>query len=263
MIENIFSMAKTNKARIALGAGIEGEDYFKRAEEKALSAIENGYGDVILVSEKKSKDIDTIVSDNPCLTLVDLLVKGEVEGAVRGSLPATHTLSCLKKHYPKILRMAFLGTYDDRYFLIAPVGIDEGRTLRQKLEFAEFGIKLAEKLKIKPKVGILSGGRHQDLGRDERVDKTLTEGEYLTNILKDKIDCKHYEILIEDAVKEANIIIAPDGVTGNLIFRTLVLLGGGKGFGAPVVNIDKVFIDTSRVSPNYENAIALASALAK
>ena len=45
---------------------------------------------------------------------------------------------------------------------------------------------------------------------------------------------------------EADFILAPDGVSGNLIFRTLVLVAGGYGYGAAVL-IDKVFVDSSRV----------------
>jgi predicted methyltransferase MtxX (methanogen marker protein 4) len=71
----------------------------------------------------------------------------------------------------------------------------------------------------------------------------------------------HYEILIEDAVKHCGLVIAPDGISGNLIFRTLALIGGGQSHGAPVVNIDKIFVDTSRASPNYTNALLLAAAL--
>jgi predicted methyltransferase MtxX (methanogen marker protein 4) len=56
-------------------------------------------------------------------------------------------------------------------------------------------------------------------------------------------------------------VIAPDGITGNLIFRTLALLGGGRGHGAPVVNIDRIFVDTSRASADYTNAIMLAKSL--
>ncbi|MDD1717629.1 MAG: phosphotransacetylase, partial [Methanoregulaceae archaeon] len=50
-------------------------------------------------------------------------------------------------------------------------------------------------------------------------------------------------------------------ISGNLIFRTLVFLGAGKGHGAPVINIDKIFVDTSRASPDYTNAILLAEKL--
>ncbi len=70
------------------------------------------------------------------------------------------------------------------------------------------------------------------------------------------------EILIEDAVVEHSIIIAPDGISGNLIFRTLALLGGGRAHGAPVANLSRIFVDTSRASSDYSNAIFLAAALA-
>jgi len=74
------------------------------------------------------------------------------------------------------------------------------------------------------------------------------------------IDAKNYSILIEDAIGGANFIVAPDGISGNLIFRTLVFLGGGHGYGAPVL-MDKVFVDTSRVKDDFAGAIMLASAL--
>jgi predicted methyltransferase MtxX (methanogen marker protein 4) len=72
---------------------------------------------------------------------------------------------------------------------------------------------------------------------------------------------EHSEILIEDAVETCGLVIAPDGISGNLIFRTLVFLGAGHGHGAPVVNIGRIFVDTSRASPNYTNALLLAAAL--
>jgi len=71
----------------------------------------------------------------------------------------------------------------------------------------------------------------------------------------------HCEILIEDAVKTCGIIIAPDGISGNLVFRTLAFLGAGHGHGAPVVNIAKIFVDTSRAQKDYANALMLAAAL--
>ena len=75
------------------------------------------------------------------------------------------------------------------------------------------------------------------------------------------VNITNYNILIEDAIKEANFILAPDGISGNLIFRTLVFLGGGDGVGAPVLMDDYVFVDTSRVGGHYTKAIMLASAL--
>ena len=60
---------------------------------------------------------------------------------------------------------------------------------------------------------------------------------------------------------EADIIVAPEGITGNIIFRSLHFIGGVHALGAPVVNSDKVFIDTSRVKVDYRDSIALAMRL--
>jgi predicted methyltransferase MtxX (methanogen marker protein 4) len=89
------------------------------------------------------------------------------------------------------------------------------------------------------------------------VDASIAEAELVAQLG----DAEHCEILIENAVETCGIIIAPDGVSGNLVFRTLTFLGGGLGHGAPVVNISRIFVDTSRASPNYANALLLAAAL--
>jgi predicted methyltransferase MtxX (methanogen marker protein 4) len=91
------------------------------------------------------------------------------------------------------------------------------------------------------------------------VDRTIAEAERVALMT----GAVHREILIEDAVGTSGMILAPDGIAGNLIFRTLVFLGGGSAYGAPVVNIDRIFVDTSRASPDYANALITASELVK
>ncbi|HNU35696.1 MAG TPA: methanogen marker protein 4, partial [Methanomassiliicoccales archaeon] len=75
-------------------------------------------------------------------------------------------------------------------------------------------------------------------------------------------DVEHCQILIEDAVRTKNLVIAPDGISGNIIFRTMHLVDGCVSMGAPILNLDRVFIDTSRAKRCYTDSIALASALA-
>ena len=82
-------------------------------------------------------------------------------------------------------------------------------------------------------------------------------------LVADGYDAYHSQILIEDAVREADIIIAPEGITGNIIFRTMHLVGGAKALGAPVVNSDRVFIDTSRAKTDYRDSLALAMRLSE
>jgi len=193
--------------------------------------------------------------------LVRALMDGKIDAAVRGTLPSSTTLACLKRAagVTHLVRIALLETADGRRFLLAPVGVDEGWTIDEKVEMVERGREMAPAVGLPPTVAVLSGGRKGDLGRHEQVDRSLADAERVAGLTK----ATPWEILIEDAVGRFGMVLAPDGISGNLIFRTLVLLGGGKGHGAPVVNIGSTFVDTSRATPDYGRAINLAASLAK
>ncbi len=198
-------------------------------------------------------------SAHPHNDLVADLANGSIDAALRGTLPANATLSALKREMGvhRLERIALLETARGGLFLLAPVGVDEGWTVEDRVELIRKGRKLMACLDLKPGIGVLSGGRWGDAGRHIRVDESLREAELVARLA----GATHYEILIEDAIRECGLIIAPDGISGNLIFRTLVFLGGGRGHGAPVVNIDKIFVDTSRASPDYTDALSLAEKL--
>ncbi len=200
-----------------------------------------------------------IEHSNPEQVLIDDLVAGRIDAAVRGTLPANSTLMALKKAegVDHLERIALLETVHGKKFLLTPVGVDEGWTVPEKLELIKKGRPIAQKFGLSKKVGILSGGRLGDVGRHHQVDASLAEAELVARLG----DAEHCEILIEDAVETCGLIIAPDGISGNLVFRTLTFLGGGHGHGAPVVNISRIFVDTSRASPNYANALMLAASL--
>ncbi|MDD1657578.1 MAG: methanogenesis marker protein Mmp4/MtxX [Methanomicrobiales archaeon] len=193
--------------------------------------------------------------------LVRALMDGKIDAAVRGTLPSSTTLACLKRAagVTHLVRIALLETADGRRFLLAPVGVDEGWTIDEKVEMVERGREMAPAVGLPPTVAVLSGGRKGDLGRHEQVDRSLADAERVAGLTK----ATPWEILIEDAVGRFGMVLAPDGISGNLIFRTLVLLGGGHGHGAPVVNVGRTFVDTSRATPDYARAINLAASLAK
>lgn len=262
LLSDIEIKARKNHARIGLGIGKVSEKLIRSAQSSSE------YADVVLVGDEKEiratgTDLEIIHTNEPSKKLIELLLTGKIDGAVRGTLSATKTLSELKKSLGvnKLYRVALLETADGRPFFLAPVGIDEGNSVDDKVELIKRGARHFERLGVKMRVGILSGGRFEDKGRDNTVDRTLEEAELVTKKVRALgIEVKNYSILIEDAIAEANFIMAPDGISGNLIFRTLVFLGGGYGHGAPVL-MDKVFVDTSRVGGHYTRAIMLASAL--
>ena len=203
--------------------------------------------------------VQVVEHPNPGQALIDDLMAGRIDAAVRGTLPANSTLMALKKAegVDHLERIVLLETVKGKKFLLTPVGVDEGWTVPEKLELIRKGRLIAQKFGLSKKVGVLSGGRLGDIGRHSRVDASIAEAEQVARLG----DAEHCEILIEDAVLTCGLIIAPDGISGNLIFRTLTFLGGGLGHGAPVVNISRIFVDTSRASPNYANALLLAAAL--
>ena len=198
-------------------------------------------------------------SAHPEQEMIDDLMDGKIDAAVRGTLPANATLKALKvaEGVDHLERIALLETAGGKKFLLTPVGVDEGWTVPEKLELIKKGKVIAKKFGLPEKTGILSGGRLGDIGRHKQVDASMAEAELVAK-LSGSVHC---EILIEDAIETCGLIIAPDGISGNLIFRTLTFLGNGYGHGAPVVNISRIFVDSSRASPNYSNALLLAASL--
>jgi putative methanogen marker protein 4 len=208
-------------------------------------------------------DVITVESEDE---LFNLLMSGEVDAAVRGSLSASIIMSKLKQIYPELYRASYI-EFKGKKFLLAPVGIDEGETVAHKLQIAVLASKFLEEEGAKPQIAVLSSGRPNDRGRNRWVDETLDAGEKLTALIKEKsLDVKNYYALLEDAVSsEANIIIAPDGIVGNTIFRTLVLVAGAKSYGAVTLGMEEIYIDTSRAQDynGYKRALTLADRLSK
>jgi putative methanogen marker protein 4 len=265
LLDIIRTRALDNCPRVALGVRNPTPKLIQSAEKAQVE----GYAGVVLVGNQREisaigTNLEVIDTPQPEKVLSSLLASGDVDAAVRGTAKASGTLSHLKEvlGIEKLYRVAFLLTHDNNLFFLAPVGIDEGHSLSDKIELVQRSAAYIRRFGIEPEIGILSGGRMGDLGRDERVDRTLADADFLANRLNDAgIDAKHYTILIEDAIRKSNFILAPDGISGNLIFRSLVFLGGGNGIGAPVLLDKHVFIDTSRAGGHYTLAIMLAASL--
>lgn len=265
LLDIIEKRALENRAKVAIGIRNPTEKILMSAK----AAQDAGFADVVLVGNKQEieaigTDLEIVDTDDPEKTIGDVLASGYVDAAVRGTARASGALSHLKEvlGMKKLHRLALLLDNYGNPFFLAPVGIDEGADNEDKIEFIRLGTEYISRFGIEPVVGILSGGRIGDIGRDEWVDRTISNAEFVTARAQELgIVVNNYNILIEDAIKEANFILAPDGISGNLIFRTLVFLGGGDGIGAPILMDDYVFVDTSRVGGHYTKAIMLASAL--
>ncbi|MFX1498603.1 MAG: methanogenesis marker protein Mmp4/MtxX [Promethearchaeota archaeon] len=222
----------------------------------------------------KEKSISTSVckfieSIEPEKIIIEYLKKNYINAVIRGNLSSNNFLKNVKSqlHIGEINRLALLETFDQKQFFFGPVGIDECNDFQSKRHFIENAITYFKSLNIEPRISVLSGGRLNDVGRDDYVDKTIETAEKIVQYFKKKYShlvIEHNQILIELAIKnQSNLIIAPDGISGNLIYRTLVHLGGGNAYGAIYMGLDYIIVDTSRVGKLSEIIGALNMAFSQ
>lgn len=198
-----------------------------------------------IFKNKYEIDIRLIHADTE---LVKAILDDEIDAVVRGSLAASGVIKEVKKHFPEISRATYVNG-EGHEFLLTPVGIDEGTAVEDKLKIAMHCGEFLKKLNKEPKIAILADGRKGDYGRSEQISKSIDESEKLTQLIKENTDfnVKNYYILIEQALNDnCNVIIAPDGIIGNIIFRTLILVNSWPSCGAITFGINGIYIDTSR-----------------
>lgn len=227
----------------------------KRAGYDGL-VIGMGMGANYFDHSKVTSDVVLMEADE----LIESLKEGKIQAAVRGGLPAREVLDKLKKSFSisKLMR-AVLMEVDGRPIWFLPVGIDEGGSVEDKDRMIWWLVSWG----FEGKVGVLSKGRLSDGCRGDEIARSLEQGNELVSRLgKEKIKAAHYGILLEEAVKEVDAIVCPDGVTGNIIFRSLHLVARCRSFGAPVLNLQGTFIDTSSSKEDFTDPLCLAAYMA-
>lgn len=216
-----------------------------------------------IFKEKHPKtNLKLIYSDED---LVKAVLDDKIHGVVRGSLPASNIMKELKEKYPNISRATYVNG-DEYEFLLTPVGIDEGESVEDRFEIVKNCIDFLRRVGKTPKIAVLAEGREDDFGRGSEVSKSITESKKLTKLIENETseEVKNYFILVEKAIKDnCNVIVAPNGRVGNIIFRTLVLLNSWPSYGAVTFGMDKIYIDTSRDQSidGYVRSLILADSL--
>jgi predicted methyltransferase MtxX (methanogen marker protein 4) len=248
MLDRIARNSEKADVSVAIGSAQEGDG----ADLTAARAVESGLGPVTVHREPGA--------------LVRDLVEGGVDAAVRGTLPSHAVLPLLREAVggASVKRVALIDLGVDRTFLLAPVGIDEGRDMAERWELLRGAIGLAKDLGWEPRVAVMSMGRTEDQDRGEAIALSHRECEALRSAAEaEGATAVCTGIQLERAVESHNVVLAPDGVTGNLVFRALHLVSGHESWGAVAVGISpKVFVDTSREKTDYLGALHLARAMA-
>ena len=276
MSNSLYSLATSKRAKVAIGVDPKLPSA-ERVINSALFAMREGYAEPVLISNEKISDdlspegivgneIPLIIDKTPERTFVDLLKEGAVDAAVRGNLSSKTLVPLLRSEFKckNLCRVTILEV-GGRLVMLAPVGIEEGDSLEDLLTIAGHCKRLAKKLGIPYKIAALSGGRTEDKGRSKKVDRMLSKSALLTRTLRKKgMDAENFGIELERAVEgDATLLLAPDGIVGNIIFRSIVLVANVESFGAYAAALPRVYIDTSRAKASYLLPIIFASALSK
>lgn len=248
MLERVTSLSECTDVRVAVGSVEEGD----AASISAARANEAGLGPVDLFVEPGA--------------MVAALVDGRVDAAVRGTLSSHDTLPLLlaATGATSAMRVALLELGPGRTVLLTPVGIDEGVDMAERWALLRSATQLARSLGVEPKVAVMSMGRREDSDRGEAIAISARECEALRSAAEaEGLMAECVGIQLERALEGHNVVLAPDGVTGNLIFRSLHLLAGHESWGAVAMGVHPlVFVDTSREKADYLGAIQLARAVA-
>jgi predicted methyltransferase MtxX (methanogen marker protein 4) len=273
---NIYSLAISKKAKVAIGVDLKIESA-QMVINSAIFAKREGYAEPVLVSNEKitrnlspegivGREISHIIGKDVEQTFIDLLKEGAVDAAIRGNLGSKMLIPLLRSEFKSknLCRVTVLDV-GGKLIMLAPVGIEEGDYQRDLIQIAKYCKQLAAKLTIPYKIAVLSGGRLEDKERSKKVDRMLSESALLTNVLKKKgMDAQNFGIELERAVEgNATLLLAPNGIIGNIIFRSLVLVANIESFGALATALPKVYVDTSRAKASYLLPIIFASALSK
>ncbi len=247
MIDLASLLARGRTSSLRVGIGLPEEAFVKTA-----SAV------------RRSKcDVHLDRYDDPGEMLRSLR-SGHLDAAVRGTMGSSAVLSAMKRSFEtgEVMRVAILEA--GRPFALAPVGIDEGNDVSSRLRLALSALRYFSAVGWKLRVGVLSKGRPEDRPRGAEIGRSLEDGETIcTSIQAEGFQARHYAILVEEAVRDCDLVLAPDGVSGNLMFRALHFVGGAKAYGAPVVNLEKTFVDTSRAKEDFSEPVLLAAGLAE
>jgi len=100
-----------------------------------------------------------------------MLVDGAIDAAVRGTISARKDAAAPQTAdwSPSLVSVGAALVRGRQAILFAPVGIDEGASTIARAHLVTETAHLLTALNVRPKVGVLSGGRSEDKGRTKAV----------------------------------------------------------------------------------------------
>ena len=203
-------------------------------------------------------------SADPSMDLIKDYRDGKIDSFVRGVNDDYTFIGKYKKEFKfeKIMRLAFLKDYHGREFCLGPLSASEAVDAEDRLNYALVACRFIQAMGVKPRVAVMSICRKGSTNFSESNKVNWQESENIVEQLQTNgFEAENMGIEIDKAVERFNFILPVNGVVGNQLFRTLVLLGGGGVLGMPAFNVENFglcYEDNSRNEVNYNSHIKAA-----
>lgn len=258
----LLKLAQLHRRRVGIG--------ITRPTDKIIAYLEKTkqFCDPVLVG-RQVPGFESIVADQPHEKLFTLLKENTVEAIIRGQVSCAPFRAEFARFYEGKVDPgdAFVSVLEDiqgRVILLSPVTNVRGWNREDKILLINASAGLLAKLGLPIKIGILCFSREEELseGNWDFLNKTFFEANELVSLYKEKYEIKNYGIDFDIALAEnCNIIIEQNGGTGNQVVRSLVFLEAIRNYGVPILNADRVIIESMRASEDFSDHLLLAAAL--
>jgi len=252
---------KLNKPKIAFG--------LKEPDKEIIDSLKKStqYAEIVLVGPVAIKDIvdlPVIVDENPEEKIAHMLVEGEVDGIIRGTIDDFKTYEAyttFANFKGTVLEPAIMEDPLHRQFILTPCSNPEGWDKEDRFEQAKQIAEVIKSWRIEPKIAVFTAERHETYPRKKQIktgvvgilNKTYEDAEWIVKKLKETgFHAKNWAIDLNPAVEEGyNLLIPVNGMVGNQIFRVL-LFCGGKLLAAPRIGTPHPYEDNSRTEKDFE-----------
>lgn len=211
--------------------------------------IDLNIAEVVVVAPGDGDDAET--------RLVTMLIEGEVDGLLRGTLDSVKTINA----YSAITGEndhtcpALIENPSGRQFFFSAVTNHEGHTKEQRLHEARSVAELCRRCNVEPRVAVYSAARPETVDslreRGDAVSEMLAgsydDAQWLVRMLKEiGLKADNVNIELNSAIDAGYDVHVPvSGIVGNQVTRAFMACGG-RMMAAPRVGLSRPYEDNSR-----------------
>jgi predicted methyltransferase MtxX (methanogen marker protein 4) len=258
--QRIEAYAASARPRIAIG--------LKAADPRVVESLERArsYAEIAIVCPEQvmpQPGFETIAVAEPEQRLADMLVDGEVDGIVRGTIDAGTVLRAYKARTGETSTTcpALLEDPRGRQFYLCPVSNPNGWSREERLDEAAETAGLLRDWGVMPSIAVYTGIRRETydatskdaVGIKRKLADTFDDANWIVEQLRSAgFSAENAEINLNTAIEAGhNLHVPVNGMVGNQIFRTLVFCGG-RMLTTTRFGLSRPYEDNSRSEIDFE-----------